>query len=61
MCIHIRILFIYINVCIIFIIIFFHFKTFERFARYFIVSRVFAQVVNSQLTFEFRFGVVFSQ
>lgn len=45
MCIHIRILFIYINVCIIFIIIFFHFKTFERFARYFIVSRVFVQVV----------------
>lgn len=48
------ILYIYIiNVCIIFIIIlfFFHFKTFERFARYFIVF---------QLTFEIRFGVVFS-
>lgn len=30
---------------------FFHFKTFERFARYFIVF---------QLTFEIRFGVVFS-
>lgn len=47
------IIYIYIiNVCIIFIIIFFfHFKTFERFARYFIVF---------QLTFEIRFGVVFS-
>lgn len=56
MCIHIRIIFyIYISLTSVLYLLsysfFFHFKTFERFARYFIVF---------QLTFEIRFGVVFS-
>lgn len=55
MCIHIHILFIYISLTSVLYLLsysfFFHFKTFERFARYFIVF---------QLTFEIRFGVVFS-
>jgi len=58
MCIHIHTYIIYIlTLAIIYYHKFFHFKTLEHVARYFIVSRVFKLFIQN--SFEFRYQVLF--